>query len=378
MRRLALLLLIACHGKTAERAPTEAPRFATVTKGSITDRVLVTGELHAASAIDLDVPRTDAWQLSIRWMAEDGAQVKAGDRVLEYDNSAFASSLDQKRLALREAEMAAASARDLAAIDGDSKKVELRQHQIALAKAAVKADVPADLLAGRDAQERQLDKKKAQVALDKAELDLAAGKQESDLEQKVKSIELEKAKRAIDAAEQSIKELVVTAPRDGILVIDSNPWTGNKYQLGDSVEPGMTIMSLPDMSKGMEVQAELSDVDDGRVSVGETGTCTLDAYPNDAIACKVESLTPVARPKGGRGSLRRAFALVLSLGTTDGTRMRPGMSVKVELPRTVEADALVVPRGAILPQGATLGACDAQKCAVKGLREGDRVQVGGL
>jgi len=309
-------------------------------------------------------------------MAEDGTTVKAGDRVLEFDNSAFATSLDQKKIALREAEMAAAGAHDMGAIETETKQVELRQHQIGLAKASVKADVPQDLLAGRDAQERQLEKKRAQVALDKAELDLSAQKQETNLEQRVKTIEVEKARRAIEAAEKSIGELVVIAPRDGILVIDDHPWEGRKFHIGDTVQPGMTIMSLPDLAKGMEVHAELSDVDDGRVAIGMTGTCTLDAYPTDAIACKVEQLTPVARPKGGRGSLRRAFAIVLSLPKADVTRMRPGMSVKIELPREPQTNVLVVPRGAKLPAGAVLGACDEQVCAVKGgLGEGDRVPL---
>ena len=369
-----LLVMAACHGASVEHVASEAPRFATVAKGKVMDRVLVTGELRAASAEDINVPRTDTWQISIKWMAEDGVQVKAGERVLEFDNSAFTASLDTKRLALREAEMAAAGARDLATIDTQTKDVELKQHQIAFAKAKIKSDVPPDLLAAREVQERQLATKRAQVALDKAELDLVAQKQEAELEQKVKGIEVEKAKRVIDAAEKSIGELVVAAPRDGVLVIDNHPWEGRKYIVGDMVEPGMTIMSLPDLDKGMEVRAELSDVDDGRVSVGETGTCTLDAYPADAIACKVEALTPVARPKSGKGSLRRAFSLRLSLGKSDA-KMVPGMSVKIELPRIAAQDVLVVPRGAVLPSGATLGACDAQVCVVTGLAEGARVEL---
>jgi len=53
----------------------------------------------------------------------------------------------------------------------------------------------------------------------------------------------------------------------------------------------------------MEVRSELSDVDDGRIDVGETGTCVLDAYPDDPIACTVAGITPVARIKG-QNSLR--------------------------------------------------------------------------
>jgi len=138
----------------------------------------------------------------------------------------------------------------------------------------------------------------------------------------------------------------------------------------------------------MEVRAEVSDVDDGRVSVGMQGTCTLDAYPGEPLPCVVKSLMPVASGKG-RTSLRRGFALVLSLDkATD--KMRPGMAVKVELRRPPIAGAIVVPRGAVvftndkarveLASGqlvdVEVGACDAQGCVVtKGLSEGQSVAI---
>jgi hypothetical protein len=58
--------------------------------------------------------------------------------------------------------------------------------------------------------------------------------------------------------------------------------------------------------------------------------------------------------------------------------MRPGMSVKVVLPRPSAKAALLVPRGAVLAKDVKLGACDAQHCIVEsGLHEGDTVTLGG-
>src|SRR5262249_27063494 len=151
-------------------------------RGTVADRQLMTGELHGISSVALTVPRTESWQLAIRWLAEDGAPVKAGDRVVELDNSAFTAQLEEQRLALLEAEMTLRGARDLDAIATEQKPTELRQHQIALDKATVHAGVPADLLTGRDAQDRQLDKKRAEVAVDKAAHDLAAQREEAALD----------------------------------------------------------------------------------------------------------------------------------------------------------------------------------------------------
>jgi len=396
-RGLACLVgCAACRGELVKPVPGEPARTARLHRGAIIEREIMTGELRAASSIGLTVPRTDSWQLAIRWLPDDGAIVKAGDKVLEFDNSAFTAQLAEKHLGVLEADMTLRGARDLSAIETATKTTELAQRRIALEKATVRADVPADLLPGRDAQERQLEKKRAEVAVDKAAHELAAQRDEAALELHIKQIELDKARRAIEIAEKTIAELVLLAPRDGLFVVEDHPWLGRKIHVGDTVLPGMTVGSLPDMTQPMEVHAELSDVDDGRVAVGMTGTCTLDAYPGDPIACTVKELTPVARSKG-ESSLRRAFAVELGLGKTDSARMRPGMSVKVELhPRTLP-NVLVVPRGAIVTpelSGAglparvrmatgelrevTLGACDAQACAASaGAGDGDAVLVGG-
>ena len=388
MRRF-LLLLCACHGGASrERAAAAPERPVAVARGEIADRVMLTGDLHAASSIDFTVPRTPSWELAIRWMAEDGAQVTQGDRVLEFDNSAFTADLEKQHITALEAAMALQMFTDVSAMETVDKQFELHGAQIALDKATVLAGVPADLLPARTAQDRKLELARAEVAKAKAEKELKAQQQEAQLEARVKQIDLEKAKRDIAAAEHTIGELSLKAPRDGVVVIDDHPWEGRKFEIGDSVQPGFTIISLPDFSKPMEVFADLNDVDDGRINVGMTGTCTLDAYPTDALPCTVVDLTPVARSKS-RKSLRRVFAVRLQLAKSDPARMRPGMSVKVELHRQPLANVLVVPRGAIAMDGkvgrvrlvggalreVTLGACDAQRCAIdKGVIEGEQVQ----
>jgi hypothetical protein len=393
-RRLWCLIgCAACHGEIERPVAGEPVRTAKVARGDIIDRQVITGELRAASAVVMTVPRTDSWQLAIRWMADDGTIVKAGDKVVEFDNSAFTAQLEEKHLGVLEAEMTLRGAQDLGAIETATKQTELRQHRIALEKATVRANVPADLLTGREAQERQLEKKRAEIAVEKAEHALAAQREEAALDLRVRQIELDKARRAIESAEKTIAELVLMAPRGGLIVVEDHPWLGRKIQVGDTVMPGMMVASLPDMAESMRVHAELSDVDDGRVAVGAVGTCTLDAYPGDRIACTVKELTPVARSKG-ETSLRRAFAVDLDLDRTDAARMRPGMSVKVELhPRTLTG-VVVVPRGAVVAAQAggparvrmvagglrevKLGACDAQACAVEsGVAEGEGVVIGG-
>ncbi|MGE0551377.1 MAG: efflux RND transporter periplasmic adaptor subunit [Kofleriaceae bacterium] len=363
-----------------------------VARGDISDRTLLTGQLEAGSALDLIVPMTEAWQLTIRWLAEDGAVVKAGERVLEFDNSQFTTGLEEKRIAASDAADAFHSAREISGLAIDVKEHELQQNKIALDRATVLADVPADLLPQRTVQERLLEKARAEVAVTKAQTELASEKQAAGLDQEVKRIALEKAKRAIDTAEKTIADLVMKAPRDGVMLVLDHPWRGNRFRTGDAVQPGMKIVTFPDLSQPMRVRAELSDVDDGRVAVGAKGTCTLDAYSAEPTPCEVIELAPVAGTPA-RESLRRAFSVVLSLPNTNAERMRPGMSVKVDLPGPgSRKNVLVVPRDAVVlgdkptvqlangdRRDVKLGPCDAQRCAIEsGVTEGDLIRAGAL
>lgn len=370
------------HGEVARRAQ--------VTTGELTERLVLTGELRAAASIDLSTPRTDAWELSIRWMADDGAEVKAGDRVLEFDNSAIASQLEEKKLLLRQADMELRSNRDVSALLTADKEATVREKAAALEKARILANVPADLLPGRTAQERQLELRRAEAAKASAETDLAAQKKAAALELRVKQIDLDKARRAIDDANAAMQELVLTAPRAGVIQVEEHPWEGRKLHIGDSTQPGWPVVSLPELGSGLEVRAELSDVDDGKIAVGVVGACTLDAVPGKALPCTVATITPVARAKG-RQSLRKTFDVVLKIAAGAGPEARPGMSVKVELTRPPVKGALLVPRGAIVRDGeharvrlaggslreVTLGPCDAQACVVeRGITAGTAVEIG--
>ncbi len=370
---------IACGGESATSVSgggTVPAQRATIVQGEIVDRVLLTGELRAGVAVDLTVPMTDTWELTIRWMAEDGTQVKAGERVLEFDNSAFTNGLVQKQMAVVEATSAFRTYRDLSAVSISVKQHELEQAKVATEKARLLASVPEDLLPQRTVKDRQIDRTRTELALAKAEKELATERQAAALESHVKQIEVDKAKRAVETAEKSIGELVLKAPRDGVISVGTHPWEGRRFQIGDSVQPGFILVTLPDFSQPMEIQAELSDVDDGRVKIGQKGMCTLDAYPAEPQPCEVKTVAPVARNKQ-RQSLRRIFSVSLAIANKDPDRMRPGMSVKVELPGA-KRTGLVAPRSALVFDGGkvalrlhggelrqvTLAGCDAQRCAI--------------
>jgi multidrug resistance efflux pump len=378
----------ACSGSHADRPVipgSTAPPDLRVHRGDFHGRAVLTGELRAVHAENITVPRVPGYQTSIRWMEADGSVVAAGQKVVEFDNSAFVSDLEDKKLALTQATTDFEQKKAEVAGTLGQKEFELAQRHVALEKARTDAEVPEAILMRREYQERQLALEKARVEHEKGVEDLDAARKSSDEDLTQRQIAIDKAKREIGAAESAIGALVQTAPRAGILVV-SNFWDGRKLQIGDPAWVGMTVMQIPDLAE-MEVAAGLSDVDDGMVQAGMPATCTIDAYPEAAIHGVVKEVSPIAVAPHDSPA-RRVFAVVVSLDRSDPEKMRPGMSVKVEVDTGARKNVLLASRVALtldsepprarLESGeereVRLGPCGPLECVVeKGLAEGDRL-----
>lgn len=346
-------------------------------RGSVEPRLLLTGELRAVRADEISVPESPTWQMQIRWMEENGARVRRGQKVLELENEQFASELEEKRLTAAQQAEELVRLRAEAELALADREFAVRQKRAELAKAELEAAVPERLLSARDHQERRLARDRAAIGLAKAEEELATARRTGRAEVEVAEIELAGARREIAIAERALAALSLDAPSDGILVVEDHPWEGRPLQAGDTVWVGLTVMRIPDLSS-LAVEAELPDVDDGEVVPGLAARCTVDAYPDQTLGCRVTEVGPVARVREG-GGLRRFFPVAVALDEVDPERMRPGMSVKVEVLAPALPEGLVVPRAALDLDGEAprvrladggwrrvrIAGCDALRCAVE-------------
>ncbi len=389
----AVCLLLAClaplAGCSGTGARAESSREAGLTahRGTFRQRVILSGELAAERGEALNVPRTNAFQLTIRWLAPDGVPVKAGDPVVAFDNSQFSTDLEEKRLSASQAGSDLATAKADVKTSDAERRFNVEKARADLEKARLDAAIPQDLLSLREYQERQLALKRAQTDLAKAEEVLHSESKVSETDVEIKKISLDKSERDIHTAEEAIDALSLKAPRDGMVLVGTHPFEGRKLQVGDSVWPGMAVATLPELSS-MMVKANLSDVDDGRIHPGMQAVCTLDAYPDITYRGRVVDISPVAR-ESQRSPLLHYFPVRIALEKVDTRRMRPGMSVRVEVLGDETKGALLVPRAALdfaaggprvlLAAGGAapvrLGPCSADTCVVEsGLTEGTRLR----
>ncbi len=341
---LSLALAPACRDATSSSTP--AAPTPVVRAGPLEDRFTLTGELAAAKSDVLRAPRTPTWMITIKWLAEHGAVVKKGDKVVEFDTSSLTGSLADRRLALQRAQSDLVSDGARTAAAELDKRLEVERRRAALEKARAEAAIPADLRTRREHQEKALAVVKEEDALAKAEEALAAQVRAARLDRRVKEIALSRATRELADLESRLDDLTLRAPRDGLVQVSTNfRGEGRKYQIGDATYAGLDVVTIPNLTV-MQVRARLHDVDEGAIKVGMPTACVLDGYPDRTLAGRIESITPIARPEG-RESIRRIFDVVVKLDATDPAIMLPGMSVRVEVIRRRADQALLVPRHAL-------------------------------
>jgi multidrug resistance efflux pump len=370
-----LLLLGGCGPASPVALRPDAP---TVRRGVFEDHFLLTGALRATRSNSLTTPRTPNWMVSLRWMATEGSTVRAGEPVVQFDTSSIASQLEDKRLAAAEA----AASLERTGLDLEAqrreKSFEVVRLRVARDKARLEAQVPAALQALRDHQEKQLALSRAENALLKATESLESFEKDAASQLSVLRLQLEKARRDQERTEALLELLVLKAPADGVLVHGTHPWEGRKWQVGDSCWPGTIVAEVPDLS-GMEVEAFLSDVDDGKIAPGLGVRCRLDTYPDRVYTGRIRSISGVAQSPD-RNSARRFFTVAIELDRVDPALMRPGMSVLVEVLRRRVEQALLAPRAAVdfsgpeprlllrgrQPLALPLDACNPTDCLLDG------------
>ena len=383
---LPLLAILACAGsEAAEPGSGRGPDELVVHRGDLTFQVLLSGELEAEEAERLVAPNANIWPVQIRWLAEDGIEVEAGDRIMEFDNSQLTTNLEQLRAQAHEAANQLYSLRAQAASAEATATFELEQWRAEVKKARLEAEIPEGVLAERTRQQKQLDLQKAELQFEEAEMKLEAKRQSKRSEIEVQHIALNQALAKVNRSEERLEVLTLKASRDGILILENLRNEGRRVQVGDKIFPGWVVARLPDLST-MMISAQLYDVDDGLITPGMRGVATLDAFPELRFDCQIREIDPIAT-QASQESLRRSFRTKIDLEQVDLERMRPGMSVKVVLEDTRE-NVLIAPRQSLDWTGdrararlaggdwvpVTLGICHADACEiVDGLEEGTRL-----
>ena len=172
----------------------------------------------------------------------------------------------------------------------------------------------------------------------------------STLRQKEVAVEsqdsrLTQLRKKRDEVKEMIAKFTLTAPSPGI-VLYGDPeqwWYRENVKLGGQVWTGFTLFTIPDL-RVMKVQLEIHEADINKIREEQHASVTMDTYPGMVLEGKVTKIATVA---GGSGRRRdeevKKFAVDITLGSTGGLALKPGISAKAEIFVEKREDVLFVP-----------------------------------
>jgi len=328
---------------------------AAVQHGDLSLDVYGTGELQASHVVVLSAPPIGSDTLQITKLAHTGERVKKGDTVIEFDPSGQQFKLEQSRSDLEQAEQQIVKAQADAAVLAAKDKVALLKAHYDVRKAELDVQKN-ELLSKIDGEKNQLALDQANRALAELEADIKSHAQSGQADVLLAQEKYNKAKLGMDAAQQNMQKMVVTAPMDGLVSIRKNMdaaggffFTGMTlpdYRAGDQVQPGSSIAQVVDPTE-MNLVAHMGETSRNNLKTGQTVEVRFYAMPDRVFRGTVSAMAGMAAQgfffdSTGSGK----FDVTVTIPNLD-SRLRPGLTADLRFMGAAQKDALYVPRIAV-------------------------------
>lgn len=146
---------------------------------------------------------------------------------------------------------------------------------------------------------------------------------------------VEAAQASVESAMAKIQNAKIVSPISGTV-------TQFDAKIGQLASPNMPLVSIMS-DAGYEVDAGISEMDIGKVSVDNTVTMTLDAFPNEIFEGSVFYIAPAETNTQGVIS----YQVKISFNKQD-PRMKSGLTANIDIETRQKNDILILPQYAIL------------------------------
>jgi HlyD family secretion protein len=316
------------------------------TRGDLVSGVDVAGTLAAVETDQLGPPQLpDVWDFKISMMAPEGADVKQGQPVLAFDTSELQRRLDEKRAESDEALKSIEKKRADLALRTKDERLKLAESEAKMRKTSLKLEAPPDILNINERKQVQLDYSLAKRETAAIRARIAALENAANAEIRLLESKQREAAAVVTHTQDAIRQMTVTAPRDGTVVYVPN-WRGDKKKVGDTCYKRERAIEIPNLNK-MLARGEVDEVDAGRVAAGQRVSFRLDAHPDEVFRGTITSAGQTVQQKQGTNDPLKVMRVEIALDKTDPVKMRPGMRFKGTVELTRAKSVLMIPRSAV-------------------------------
>ena len=189
------------------------------------------------------------------------------------------------------------------------------------------------------------------------------------------------AEQAVALADLELSRTVIRAPFDGVILT-------RHLDVGNTISDGSAVYSLADVDR-LRADVNVPERHVGQLQAGQKVRLTVDAT-GEVFEAAIERIAPAVEVETGTVKVtlmldRRAISTAMRGSAGNGV-LRPGSFVRVDIVTDTRAEALVVPRSALVAEGRRwmLYRVDEEEQIVRqlqvrlGFEDGDRVEILGI
>jgi len=327
-----------------------------VAEGDVAVVVYTTGEVKSLKAQALVAPSVGG-PMQILRIAATGTPVKAGEVVVEFDQSEQEDRLETAQSEFAQAEQEITKMRADATVQGAQDEVTLLSARFDVRRAEL--DVQGSLLSS------EIDKQKFVLALEEAkgryaqlQEDLTSRAETDRASLAVLEEKRNKAQLQIDNAQRNIDNMKLRAPFDGLVAVKDNDmnnaaWAGvvvPEFRDGDTVYPGRQVAEVLHQS-GIELIAKVNEYDRAHLNTGQKADVTIDAVTEKHIPALIKSVAGASRRDvWAWNDPTRTFDVSFDFVGSDPGALRPGLTTQVRVTGAPIRAARYLPRQAVFEQ----------------------------
>lgn len=333
----------------SRQTPLDLDRYTVPVQDSrdLVARIAATGKVVPVQTVNISPKRAG---LLAELYVEQGDRVKAGQIIARMDNRDEQAQLAQAQANLADAiarrdrvvagnraeEIAQAEAQvRAAATRAQLAQERLKRNEFLAAEGAIPRDTLDELKANRDSAIASLNEAQKRLQL------LQRGSRSEEIRQAEAAVAAAQAQ--VKAARAALEDTVIRAPFTGIITQKyANPGAFVTPTTTASATTSATSTSIVAIAEGLEILAEVPEVDIGQVLVGQPVEIRADAYPGETFEGRVRLVAPEAVVEQNVTFFQVRVSLVTGL-----EKLRSGMNVDLDFLGQKINNALLVPTVAI-------------------------------
>jgi len=304
------------------------------------------GDIRSAKSIILSAPPAPG--LRIVKLAANGAPVKKGDVVVEFDGSSQDQLLLTRRNTVQNSENNIIQQKASQRMQEEGDSMDKVQSEYSLERSKLDAS-KAEVVSAIEGEKARINVGVSEGSLQRVKAVINAHQVGYDADMNRLTQAKDKAYRDLKTTEGYLALMQLRAPVDGIVNVLSNfrsqgqfGQTQPPYKEGDNVYTGAPIVEIPDLSQ-LYIDLKLEEVDRGKLELGQQVRIRVDAIPDKEFLADIDYISPIANLvfRGGQQA-EKTFPARATIKKLD-ERLRPGMSATAEIIIEKQVNQLLIP-----------------------------------